>query len=345
MEKPIYYENEKTNYTVTDDGRVFNRRTGRELKGTLARNEYRTVQLMINGKPKSLMVHRLVAEAFIPNPNGYTIVDHINRDKLDNRVENLRWTTHQVNSLNREIFTGKGDTRYFDDSKEWRVCYGHPNYGVTVDGEFFKLSTKRFLKQSERNGYLRVTLDGSKYSAHRAVYESFVGPILDKQVVDHIDNNRANNCLSNLRLVDQKENMKKSFKSDRSGKIGVTKFSVNGEELEHYNTIKDAATAIGVTHAAVKAACNYGTKSGGFYWLRDDSITSKEQFVTKCPENAKSFDGLLKTLTIDGQFYSRTSRHCIPQFKDERGAFIFVSSNSGGYVKTYINLENSLNAG
>ena len=119
---------------MTDDGKIFNRRTGRELKGTLARNEYRTVQLTIGRKPKSLMVHRLVAEAFVPNPNGYTIVDHINRDKLDNRAENLRWVTHKTNSLNREKVVGKASVRYFDGSKEWRVCYGHPKYGVTIDG-------------------------------------------------------------------------------------------------------------------------------------------------------------------------------------------------------------------
>ena len=46
------------------------------------------------------LVHRLVAEAFIDNPNGYTEIDHVNRDKSDNRVENLRWVTHSENMRN-----------------------------------------------------------------------------------------------------------------------------------------------------------------------------------------------------------------------------------------------------
>lgn len=47
-------------------------------------------------------VHRLVAEAFIENPNNYPEVDHINRKKTDNSVSNLRWATHEMNMQNTE---------------------------------------------------------------------------------------------------------------------------------------------------------------------------------------------------------------------------------------------------
>ena len=46
------------------------------------------------------LVHRLVAEAFIDNPQGYTEIDHVNRNKLDNSVANLRWVTHSENMRN-----------------------------------------------------------------------------------------------------------------------------------------------------------------------------------------------------------------------------------------------------
>lgn len=51
-----------------------------------------------NGKIISKRVHRLVAEAFIPNPNGYRVIGHKNNIKSDNRVENLYWTTTQENT-------------------------------------------------------------------------------------------------------------------------------------------------------------------------------------------------------------------------------------------------------
>ena len=46
------------------------------------------------------LVHRLVAEAFIDNPQGYTEIDHLNRNKSDNRICNLRWCTHSENMSN-----------------------------------------------------------------------------------------------------------------------------------------------------------------------------------------------------------------------------------------------------
>ena len=55
-----------------------------------------------NRRRKSFMVHVLVARTFIPNPNNYPEIDHINRNSTDNRVENLRWCTHHMNMMNEE---------------------------------------------------------------------------------------------------------------------------------------------------------------------------------------------------------------------------------------------------
>lgn len=79
-------------YLVSSLGRVQNRQSkGRFMKSTVF-GEYLEVRLRKNGAAKKLRVHRLVAKAFIPNPDGLLQVDHIDRNRLNNVVSNLRWT-------------------------------------------------------------------------------------------------------------------------------------------------------------------------------------------------------------------------------------------------------------
>lgn len=58
---------------------------------------YKRVHLSIDGKAKWLQVHRLVAEAFVDNPHGYSIVNHLDNDPSNNHASNLEWTTQSGN--------------------------------------------------------------------------------------------------------------------------------------------------------------------------------------------------------------------------------------------------------
>lgn len=73
------------------------------------RNTYYVISLNKNGSRKSYQIHRLVAEAFIPNPNNYPVVNHIDENRTNNRIENLEWCTqkYNINHSKRKMYSTK----------------------------------------------------------------------------------------------------------------------------------------------------------------------------------------------------------------------------------------------
>lgn len=87
-------------YKISKDGKVYSCKTSRLLNQSIDSRGYYTVHL-ITDKDKRCSVHRLVAITYLPNPKNLPTVDHIDRNKLNNNLTNLRWATMSTQNQNR----------------------------------------------------------------------------------------------------------------------------------------------------------------------------------------------------------------------------------------------------
>ena len=100
-------------YEVSNMGRVRSLKYGKKkiLKPVMTKFGYLRVGLHKEGKQKLFFVHRLVTQAFIPNPEGLPQINHIDEDKTNNVVDNLEWCDHRYNMnygtrIERSVQTG-----------------------------------------------------------------------------------------------------------------------------------------------------------------------------------------------------------------------------------------------
>ena len=85
------------NYQMSNLGNVWSKKTNRILKPYKTNRGYLTVGFWLDGKKKRLSIHRLVAQAFLTNPQNFPEVNHINGYKRDNSLNNLEWVSGSAN--------------------------------------------------------------------------------------------------------------------------------------------------------------------------------------------------------------------------------------------------------
>lgn len=87
------------NYGVDEYGNVYSIKKNKKLTPKKNHDGYLRIQLWKNGKCEFVSIHRLVAEEYIPNPNNYPIVNHLDGDKQNNHYTNLEWCTQKDNII------------------------------------------------------------------------------------------------------------------------------------------------------------------------------------------------------------------------------------------------------
>lgn len=259
MFKKIILDGEITRWSVNENGQVRNDESGHYLTGTIL-HTYRYINFRWNHKQKNKSVHRLVAEAFLPNPNNLPYVHHKDGNRLNNCLANLEWVSAKENNAaeNKCAHSKKNQPAQLIDEtpEQWRY-YRDTCYQVSSKGRIKNTKTGRISYGTlEDCGYYRFNIqfnDGhtKKVMAHQVVYECFVSAEFD--IINHIDGNKTNNRVENLENVTHKENMQKAANETNAWHFRkVAQYDKEGNFIRTYLNASDAGRAMGILPSSMR---------------------------------------------------------------------------------------------
>lgn len=151
------------------DGRV--RHNKENIKALTRKDGYLMVRLHNKQGSKGTLVkvHRLIAQAFIPNPQNKPFIDHINTIRDDNRIENLRWVTPHENNMNEISRKRQRETRI-------KLLEEHPE----LRGKLAEIARNRYKDENFRKKFCEIM-------SSKEVYDKRIASIKSKKTVEHLD--------------------------------------------------------------------------------------------------------------------------------------------------------------
>jgi hypothetical protein len=173
--------------------------------------------------------------------------------------------------------------------EEWRTIRGYEGkYEISSlgnvcslprDYKYGKISKRKFLHQSVDRGYLRVTLFSKgkrkKAQVHRLVAEAFIPNVENKPFINHLDENKRNNIVSNLAWCTAKENDNygnRNLKVSKSVSKAVLQLSMDEKIIKRWNSMTQASRETGACLSEIsKCTRSHNLSAGGYKWrLTDD---------------------------------------------------------------------------
>lgn len=267
------------NYLIYSDGTIINTNTNMVLKGSIGENGYKYYRLSKNGKKKTFYEHRLVAETFLNNPDNLPVVNHKDGNKLNNNINNLEWVNYSENvkHFHKEIKKVKNrkPQKYLNDldGEKWVNCLNSNNYLVSNFGRVRNIKTNNILQPVNTSGYLKVRLSENgittDWLVHKLVFCSFNHLELNDKsfCIDHIDGNKHNNYLNNLRKITLSENVKEAYYNQKlnSNIKPVNQFNKEGYLLNTFPSSKEAGRQLNLDSSSITKCCKGKLKTtGGF---------------------------------------------------------------------------------
>ena len=278
MFKKIILDGETTRWSVNEEGQVRNDETGKFLKGTIL-HTYRYINFRWNHRQKNKSVHRIVAEAFLPNPDNLPYVHHIDGNRLNNKLENLKWVSEEENAAEAIHSPRKSKCSQNPlEEEEWKY-FRDTIYQVSNKGRIKNTKTNRITYGSHVDcGYQRFEIhfeNGKKkqFLVHQLVYECFVSPNFDK--INHINGIKTDNRVENLESVSHQENIIKAcYETNAWNFRRVAQYDKEGNFIREYANASEAGRAMGILPSSMRNCIRLREgrhKDFIFKWIEDEA--------------------------------------------------------------------------
>lgn len=270
-------------YQISNYGRVKSFvRTERLLNPRNRGNGYPSVHLSKDGEAKEYFVHRLVAEAFLPNPNNYPIVNHIDSNKANSNVNNLEWTTEKGNMQHA---SKQGNMRYHPQN----LAKAQASKRIPVvakdkfGNEYYFESQREAAKELKissghiaaacRKEYGYKTAGGYEFRYADDERQKNALPKKTGMTKEEISEYVREKMRGNKYSQGRKPSAKNIQRSKETLGIPVVQYDKQGNMIAEYLTCNEATKATGITHIDDVVAGKRKT-AGGYIWKRKQQIKS-----------------------------------------------------------------------
>ena len=152
-------------YGVTEEGEIYSYKSQRFLNPSLSSTGKLRVTLTKEGVESPAWIHRVLAETFIPNPNNYSCVHHIDRNKINNSLSNLRWATR------KQLYTLNGSRQ--NTSSKYKGVYWVKSRAKLDTGKGTWITHIRVDNETIYNGSFETEIEAAK--AYNEAVEYYFG--------------------------------------------------------------------------------------------------------------------------------------------------------------------------